>query len=278
MSLNAVSAETTLGETIITQNLEVLGDIGVTNIFASGIITATSVKTDDLLVYNDAEIQGSLTVDVDLTVSGDSDLNNVSAGIVTATEFVGRGITPKGGIILWSGSLTEAVALEPNWAICDGRTVNGITTPNLVNRFIVGAGNGSSYTVGNTGGLASVSLTKENMPSHNHGGGSTNTYTTDTKGLHNHTVTIDDPGHNHEYTRVNGQGNDSGTENTNYARNIKDDANTSTETTGIEAELDNQGSHDHNVTVSFTIDSEGSGTAHENRPPYYALAYIMRTA
>jgi microcystin-dependent protein len=38
---------------------------------------------------------------------------------------------------------------------------------------------------------------------------------------------------------------------------------------------DSAGAHTH--TFSTTSGSTGSGTAHENRPPYYALAYIMKT-
>jgi microcystin-dependent protein len=38
---------------------------------------------------------------------------------------------------------------------------------------------------------------------------------------------------------------------------------------------DSAGAHTH--TLSTTSGSTGSGTAHENRPPYYALAYIMKT-
>ena len=30
-------------------------------------------------------------------------------------------------------------------------------------------------------------------------------------------------------------------------------------------------------TESFSTNSTGSGSAHENRPPYYALCYIMKT-
>jgi microcystin-dependent protein len=29
-------------------------------------------------------------------------------------------------------------------------------------------------------------------------------------------------------------------------------------------------------THTFTSDATGGGLAHENRPPYYALAYIMK--
>lgn len=35
--------------------------------------------------------------------------------------------------------------------------------------------------------------------------------------------------------------------------------------------------HNHSLSVSGTTSSVGGGLAHENRPPYYALAYIMKT-
>jgi microcystin-dependent protein len=35
--------------------------------------------------------------------------------------------------------------------------------------------------------------------------------------------------------------------------------------------------HTHTVTVTGTSGGTGGGLAHENRPPYYALAYIMKT-
>ena len=52
--------------------------------------------------------------------------------------------------------------IPSGWALCDGK--NG--TPDLRNRFIVGAG--SNYEVGNVGGVDSVSLTEAQMPEHNH--------------------------------------------------------------------------------------------------------------
>ena len=46
------------------------------------------------------------------------------------------------------------------------------------------------------------------------------------------------------------------------------------------------GAHTHTVTITsggahthtLTVDNTGGGGAHENRPPYYALAYIMKLA
>jgi hypothetical protein len=53
---------------------------------------------------------------------------------------------PAGSIIMWSGSIG---AIPTGYYLCDGQ--NG--TPNLKDRFVVGAGN--TYAVGNTGGFTS---------------------------------------------------------------------------------------------------------------------------
>lgn len=68
-------------------------------------------------------------------------------------------VIPTGVITLWSGA---ANAIPTGWKLCDGQ--NG--TPNLTNRFVVGAGN--SYAVAATGGASTVTLTTEQIPSHNH--------------------------------------------------------------------------------------------------------------
>ena len=51
---------------------------------------------------------------------------------------------PIGGIIMWSGSLTQ---IPIGWALCNGTKVNNFTTPNLVDKFVVGAGSGYSVSV-----------------------------------------------------------------------------------------------------------------------------------
>lgn len=64
---------------------------------------------------------------------------------------------PIGGILIWSGAIVD---IPGNFAICDGN--NG--TPNLIDNFIVGAGN--DHAVNDTGGNVD----------HNHqAGGVTNT-------------------------------------------------------------------------------------------------------
>ena len=66
---------------------------------------------------------------------------------------------PIGCIVLWSGSSSN---IPSGWHLCDGQ--HG--TPDLRDRFVVGAGN--AYTPGATGGNAQVTLTKEQLPAHTH--------------------------------------------------------------------------------------------------------------
>ena len=136
-------------------------------------------------------------------------------GTVTATAFSGGGIIPSGGIIIWSGASN---AIPTGFLLCDGSN----STPDLRDRFIVGAGN--SYSVGATGGANSVTLTTAQIPSHNH------------------SIQI---------------------------RLGKDDDNFSF----------NQGFSSDAPTSGGTFNSNntGGGQSHENRPPYYALCYIMKS-
>lgn len=80
----------------------------------------------------------------------------------TQTTAMTGGI-PAGGIIMWSGSIAS---IPSGWSLCDGS--NG--TPDLRDRFVVGAG--SSYSTGNNGGSTSHShgAGAYTAPSHNHGG------------------------------------------------------------------------------------------------------------
>jgi len=54
---------------------------------------------------------------------------------------------PIGGIIIWYGNSS---AIPRGWALCNGDKVNGFTTPDLRDRFVVGAG--GSYTINQNGG------------------------------------------------------------------------------------------------------------------------------
>ena len=142
-----------------------------------------------------------------------------------------------GIIVMWSGAIDK---IPTGWVLCDG--ANG--TPDLRNRFIVGAG--TDYTVGNTGGSDNVALTTAQMPSHTHTG------STAKAGSHTHTIRVG------EYS---------------YESVLKITAPTGKdEYRNKDVPTNSAGEHTH----TLTINSAGSGESHENRPPYYALAYIMK--
>ena len=116
---------------------------------------------------------------------------------------------PIGSIVIWSGTVAS---IPTGWQICDG--TNG--TPDLRDKFIVGAGN--NYSVGGKGGEATHTLTTAEMPPHIH----------------------------------NMEG----------------------------FQIGSRWGAEHPTVISggagISTGSAGGGQAHENRPPYYALCFIMK--
>lgn len=213
---------------------------------------------------------------------------------------------PAGMITMWSGSISTVPA---GWALCNGS--NG--TPDLRNRFVVGAG--STYSVGDTGGSNSVTLTTAQMPSHNHGGsvgsggqhnhgGSTgnSSPSTNSSGSHSHSGSTNSTGsHAHNIERHGQAGSGSVTRlnsdsisNDNSSQGSWSSFSTALRTASAGSHshslsINSGGSHSHTVnshshsisnsgthTHSLTINSTGGGNSHENRPPYFAIAYIMK--
>jgi len=140
--------------------------------------------------------------------------------VSSGSSFIGAGTIPVGGIIMWSGSIAS---IPTGWALCNGSS----GTPDLRDRFIVGAGN--NYSVAGIGGTTDSQL----------------------------------PAHTHNVT--NGS------------------ANSFTAVTSVSDEPVNQGGGgsvqvaDQESSTTFTIESAGISPTNQNLPPYYALAFIMRT-
>jgi len=185
-----------------------------------------------------------------------------ATGALEDTGTPASALIPSGGVIMWSGLIAS---IPTGWALCDGS--NG--TPDLRNRFIVGAGD--QYDRNDTGGADSVILAENEMPNHSHeistDGAHSHNGTTDTEGDHDHWVNI-----SAKSTLIGNVDTKSGT-----SKLTRDNSEP-----GLFSKTEPSGSHSHNVNLdesgshTHTINNTGGGDSHENRPPFYALAFIMK--
>jgi hypothetical protein len=184
-----------------------------------------------------------------------------------SSEAAGGGV-PRGGIIMWSGALN---AVPAGWVICNG--ANG--TPDLRNRFVVGAGD--SFNAGETGGRRVIS----EVPQHDHGPGS---LVTAPGGAHGHTTDVASL----TGSMVNisetwaGSGSASGIL-AKGANSIGTGTPQNTDNSSA-GSMNINASHGHTVSaapnhthaVEGKTAPSGTGGGVDYTPPYFALAYIMR--
>lgn len=127
----------------------------------------TGASGDNFTVAGTLNVTGGLQLDGSAGASGQV---LVSAGSGNTPTWGNAFVT--GMIMLWSGS---SASIPSGWLLCDGTN----STPDLRNRFVVGAG--STYAVGATGGSADAIVVS-----------------------HTHTATVTDPGHTHTVSDDNG--------------------------------------------------------------------------
>jgi len=157
---------------------------------------------------------------------------------------------PAGGIIMWSGTIAT---IPTGWYLCDGN--NG--TPNLVDRFIVGAKEDDGGTAKtNVTGSLTQSGDGQNIE-HSHGAG-TLAGTAANAGSHTHQIEI----------RTTGD----------HSTGHGSSRNTTGSYSNISAGMRNATAPDHSHTVSISSGSSAtSGTGTKNIAVYYALAFIMKS-
>ena len=153
---------------------------------------------------------------------------------------------PSGAILLWSGSIGS---IPSGYVLCNGS--NG--TPDLRDRFVIGAGN--TYAVDATGGSKDAVVV-----SHSHTASSSASDSGHTHTLNEYTSNVEQPavayglsvGGGFQYRVMVGSANP-----------------------GITTSTSNSGTA--NVSVSTSVSTAGVSGTNANLPPYYALCYIMKT-
>jgi hypothetical protein len=147
-------------------------------------------------------------------------------------------------IMMWSGSIAT---IPSGWLLCNGTS----GTPDLRNRFVIGAFQDNV-------GVANTTIT------------GVNTLTGGTKDAivvsHTHTATVTDPQHNHTPQTLGSAqaGSDNG--------GAPVDANTGFGTGRI-----SEATSSSSTGITVSNSTEGSSGTNQNLPPYYALAFIMKS-
>ena len=147
--------------------------------------------------------------------------------------------------MLWYGSVAS---IPSGWVLCDGNN----STPDLRNRFVIGAGTGGNYSPDDTGGSADATLV-----SHSH---TINNHTHSFSGSNTHNHSYNEPNFTtHAFTGGAGSQRSQGTSGASTG-------NASITISGTTGNPSDRGTN-----------SQGSSATNKNLPPYYALCYIMKT-
>ncbi len=243
------------------------GNLSVGGTMTAGGVDAGSITTTGAANLASLEVSGKAEIGTGLTVKSGTTTINGSSVTIEASTTVKSPLTveqgdisvdanhafrrnnvdiavPVGGIIMWN----EA-EIPDGWAICNGQQVPGIKngkavmikTPDLRERFVVGVGESSDYALKKTGGQAFVTLTaaQSGLPAHTH---------------------------NMAHTHGNGLRGKEGTgTQSNVFRSGAESPSKPEQRTGASSK-----------TYTDENAAQNASASHENRPPFYALYYIMR--
>ena len=229
----------------------------------SNYVKATNFTAKDSLPSGNAgKIVKGTEIDTEYTaiasaISSKADLNSpaltgtptsptAGAGTNTTqlatTAFVQTALSAAfttGMIMMWSGTIAT---IPTGWVLCNGSN----STPDLRNKFVIGAHS-------DTAGVAYTTVTGSNTTT----GGTKDAIVVS----HTHTATVTDPGHLHTINAIQ--------DNATNGTNLRSTANTSVNGT--------QNSNSAFTGISVANSTEGVSGTNANLPPYYALAFIMKT-
>lgn len=237
----------------------------------NGSMTASANVLGNNVIATNTVSGSSVTATSQLSANSASVTNTITAGSYAG----GMGIVQPGMVMMWAGTTSN---IPVGWHLCDGSYLSQSTyaalyaaigttygggsmngnpifyLPNLTERFVVGTG--GQYHQGSIGGAAGVELGTNEVPAHTH------TTTCSSDGQHHHTTMFDTGG-------TNGNASDSAMPTVSWASSAQADQYMSTST---------QSAHSHSIVINSTGGNEsGHVDAHENRPPYLALCFIIYT-
>lgn len=207
----------------------------------SGII---NILLGSVVPFPEALFAGSGQLYLGIKVADDPELTPRFQ--ITSVPYAMQANLPAGIIVMWSGAIDNIPA---GWALCDGKSYsradgNGnISTPDLRERFVLGAGSGSN--ISDKGGASKVLIQDINLPT---------------------TVLM----HTHSYKDVY------------YAESpdLADQINLTT-TISIPNKRGSGDTDDNNVgwyqtRTTNQMPTKTGGKEIEILPPYFVLAYIMK--
>jgi hypothetical protein len=201
---------------------------------------------------------------------------------------------PIGTILQFSGSeysnLTSARTADNKiiWTLCNGTNVNGITVPNLVDKFLRGAA--SSGSGKNCADSQNIILKETNLPAHKHASGglsvsnlSLSGLTAQSAGKHRHAFSFAQQVPSTGGTGAYLAGYESYSGNASNSSIGVYSSSTCSATSSVVAD----GDHTHTVSGSISggsitgsTDNAGSGAAFtvNTVPVYYAVVYLIKVA
>lgn len=184
------------------------------------------------------------------------------------TKVPATALTPPIGTIAMFGGSTAPT----KWVLCDGRAIsrteyaklfqiigttygsgdgsNTFNVPDMRDRFAVGAGD--SYSLNDKGGADTVTLSTDEIPAHNHGEKALTGYVT---------------------LRKTGAGYNTAISRSGIVSSITSSGSGSTSINGSGSS--GQALDQVNISATHTHNSVGGDGAHENRPPYIGINFII---
>ena len=297
-SINADETITSQGGYYFGDDSTITSSGGTISISAGGNDVIIADNTGNVEISGNLDISDNLAVTENVTVTGNVTIqswptaNNHAASRGYSNELVLRNMLPFGSIIMWYGTVQQ---VPMGWALCNG--LNG--TPNLTDKFVMGAGNQAA--LGATGGQSFASITTNTSGAHTHSGttlasgshdhsGATGAHALTASEVANHQHTFSDlyglrddanppvyDRHGNRLEYYTGWGSDGDADSgAGIFRDWQTDAtgDSSPHTHPISSD----GIHTHTLSIDQTTAHSHTITNFDNRPSFMALYYIMKVA